>query len=63
MKKPKEIPVYLEGKFIEMTQEVDMLPHKLYKKWGKMWKVKKIHHDWGKRVNMENVYRRPYVIS
>ena len=63
MKKGKEIPVYLEGKFIERVNEEPLLTHKLYSKWRPIWKVRKVYWEKGKRVNMENRYRKPYEIQ
>lgn len=58
----KEIPVYLEGKFIEMTPETPYIVERIYHKFKRIFGVKKVYHDRGKRVNMETKYRPPYQV-
>ena len=58
----RDIPVYLEGKHIEMTEEVPHIIERMYKRWHKIYRVKKVYHTRGKRIDMENKFRPPYSI-
>lgn len=60
--KYKDIPVYLEGKHIEMTEEVPHVLEKVYRKFRGIFGVKKVYYTKGKRIDMENRPRKPYQV-